>query len=113
MCLSISKSQTRGIIYVDSIKKPYGFRKEDLALLTALSSPAAIAIENALLYSNLEKIVETRTKSLGETEEKLRENEARFKAIFNNMSSGVVVYKAIDNGKDFMILDSEQSGSKN
>jgi signal transduction histidine kinase/ActR/RegA family two-component response regulator len=113
MCVPlVSKSQTRGIIYVDSIKRPYGFRKEDLALLTALSSPAAIAIENALLYSNLEKIVETRTKSLGETKEKLQKNEARFTAIFNNMSSGVVVYKAIDNGKDFIILDSNKADLK-
>jgi hypothetical protein len=113
MCVPlVSKSQTRGIIYVDSVKQPYGFRKEDLALLTALSSPAAIAVENALLYSNLEKIVETRTKTLGETEEKLQKNQARFKAIFNNMSSGVVVYKATDNGKDFLVLDSNKADLK-
>jgi hypothetical protein len=35
------------VIYVDSVKKPHGFRKEDLDLLTALSSPAALAVENA------------------------------------------------------------------
>lgn len=113
MCVPlISKSQTRGVIYVDSIKKAYGFRQEDLALLTALASPAAIAIENALLYSNLEKIVEKRTQSLKETEEKLRENEARFKAIFNNMSSGVVVYQTTNEGKDFFILDLNKADQK-
>ena len=54
MCVPlISKSEIRGVIYVDSLQKPYGFRREDLALLTALSSPAAIAIENALLYERL------------------------------------------------------------
>jgi pSer/pThr/pTyr-binding forkhead associated (FHA) protein len=53
MCVPlISRSQIRGVIYVDS-KKPYGFRREDLYLFTALSYPAAIAIENALLYSDL------------------------------------------------------------
>jgi len=36
---------------VDSITKPYGFRGEDLHLLSAVSSPVAIAIENAFLHS--------------------------------------------------------------
>ena len=56
MCVPlISKSEIRGVIYVDSLQKPYGFRREDLSLLTALSSPAAIAIENALLHERLEE----------------------------------------------------------
>jgi pSer/pThr/pTyr-binding forkhead associated (FHA) protein len=50
MCVPlISRSKMRGVIYVDSISKPHGFRKEDLSLLTALSIPAAYAIENATL----------------------------------------------------------------
>ncbi len=54
MCVPlISKSEIRGVIYVDSLQKPYGFRREDLSLLTALSSPAAIAVENALLHERL------------------------------------------------------------
>jgi 3',5'-cyclic-nucleotide phosphodiesterase len=52
MCVPlISRSQVMGVIYVDSVNKPHGFRKEDLDLLTALSSPAAVAIENSMLYS--------------------------------------------------------------
>jgi 3',5'-cyclic-nucleotide phosphodiesterase len=52
MCVPlISRSKVRGVIYVDSVTSPYGFRKEDLALLTALATPAAIAIDNANLYS--------------------------------------------------------------
>ncbi|MFC1579735.1 FHA domain-containing protein [Thermodesulfobacteriota bacterium] len=55
MCVPlISRGQIRGVIYVDSVNQPFGFRKEDLKLLTALSSPAAIAVENALLHSTLE-----------------------------------------------------------
>jgi GAF domain-containing protein len=45
----VSKTRTMGVIYVDSITRPYGFRKEDLELLNALSSPVAMAIENAEL----------------------------------------------------------------
>lgn len=56
MCVPlISRSQMLGAIYVDSLHKPYGFRKEDLSLLTAFANRAALAIENALLYANLEK----------------------------------------------------------
>jgi PAS domain S-box-containing protein len=106
MCVPlISKSKVRGVIYVDSVDMPHGFRKEDVSLLTALSSSAAMAIENALLYSNLEKLVEERTATLKETEKKLRESEERFKAIFDNMSSGVIVYKVVNDGEDFIILD--------
>ena len=47
----ISRSQVRGVIYLDSFDEPYGFRNEDLSLLTALGTSAAVAIENALLHS--------------------------------------------------------------
>lgn len=51
MCVPvISKSKIRGIIYVDTVTKPHGFRKEDLSLLTALSIPAAYALENASFH---------------------------------------------------------------
>jgi signal transduction histidine kinase/ActR/RegA family two-component response regulator len=106
MCVPlVSKSKIRGAIYVDSVSKPYGFRKEDLSLLSALSSPAAIAIENATLYSKLESLVEDRTKVLMDTQEKLRESETRFKAIFDHMSGGVVVFKPVNDGEDFVILN--------
>jgi len=56
MCVPlISKSQLWGVIYVDSVDKAYGFREEDRDLLSALSSPIALAIENAHLYSNQKK----------------------------------------------------------
>jgi len=105
MCVPlISRSKIRGVIYVDS-KKPHGFRKEDLSLLSSLSSPAAIAIENAMLYSDLEKTIDDRSKILLETEKKLRESQARFKATFDNMSSGLIVYEVVKNGEDFVVLD--------
>jgi pSer/pThr/pTyr-binding forkhead associated (FHA) protein len=47
----ICRSQVRGVIYLDSFAEPYGFRNEDLSLLTALGSTAAVAIENALIHS--------------------------------------------------------------
>ncbi|MBW1800177.1 MAG: FHA domain-containing protein [Deltaproteobacteria bacterium] len=57
MCVPlISRSKLMGVLYVDSINRPFGFRKDDLALLTALGSPAAVAIENASLHASLQKI---------------------------------------------------------
>jgi len=52
MCVPLmNRSRLMGALYVDSITKPYGFRGEDLHLLNAVSSPVAIAIENAFLHS--------------------------------------------------------------
>ena len=110
MCVPLmSKSKIRGAIYVDSISKPYGFRKEDLSLLLALSSPAAIAMENATLYSNLESLVAERTKVLMETQERLSESEARFRAVFDHMSSGVAVFRPVKDGDDFVFLDANRA----
>jgi signal transduction histidine kinase/ActR/RegA family two-component response regulator len=106
MCVPLlSRGKIRGVIYVDSRNVPHGFRKEDLYLLTGLSSPAAISIENALLYANMEKLVESRTRSFKQTEKRLRKSEGRFRAIFDNMQSGVIVYEAEKRGDDFIVLD--------
>ena len=51
MCVPLKyKGKVIGIIYVDSLGLPDGFRSEDLDLLRGLSNTAAIAIQNARLY---------------------------------------------------------------
>jgi len=106
MCVPlISRSKVRGAIYVDSLSIPHGFRKEDLHLLMSIGTPAAIAIENALLYANQEKLVKDRTRTLRQTEKRLRKSEARFRAIFDNMKSGVVVFEVDEHEKNFVILE--------
>lgn len=113
MCVPlISRNKVRGVIYVDSLDAPHGFRKEDLYLLVGLSSPFAIAIENALLYANLEKLVESRTRILHNTERKLRKSESRFRAIFDNMKSGVVVYDVEGDGEGFVVVDLNEAAQK-
>jgi transcriptional regulator with GAF, ATPase, and Fis domain len=50
MCVPMfSRSQLIGLIYVDSLGRPYGFRKEDLPLFTDLSQITALAVKKALL----------------------------------------------------------------
>jgi hypothetical protein len=56
MCVPlIIRSKIWGVIYLDSIQEPHGFREEDLMLITAMSVPIALAIENAWLYSRHRK----------------------------------------------------------
>jgi hypothetical protein len=56
MCVPlISRSKIRGVIYVDTVNEPNGFRKDDLFLLTALSSPTAVVIESAILSLTKDK----------------------------------------------------------
>ncbi|MBC8431778.1 MAG: PAS domain S-box protein [Desulfobacterales bacterium] len=45
-------------------------------------------------------------------EEALQQNEARYKALFNNMNSGVAVYKAESDGEDFFFVDFNKAGEK-
>ncbi|MBW1771571.1 MAG: PAS domain S-box protein [Deltaproteobacteria bacterium] len=81
MCVPlVSKSRIRGVIYVHSVQVPGGFRKDDLHFLTALSSPVALAIENALLY-----------KKRRETEEALRESEEKYRILVENANDAILV----------------------
>jgi len=125
MCVPlISKAATRGVIYVHSIGRPNAFRKDDLFLLTALSSPATLAIENALLYSEsrraqealevlnseLEQRIKGRTAELSdsnallrkevtehrETEEALSKSEESYRFLVENAND--IIYKADSTG---------------
>jgi PAS domain S-box-containing protein len=40
-----------------------------------------------------------------QTEQALRESEEQYRQLFENMSSGVAVYRPVDNGKNFVIVD--------
>jgi sigma-B regulation protein RsbU (phosphoserine phosphatase) len=54
----ISKSQAQGVVYLHSVNTLQEFQIDDLYLLTALSSPAALAIQNASLYSQRKRAEE-------------------------------------------------------
>ena len=69
----ISKTKTMGAIYVHSTKEANGFRKNDLFLLTGLSYPAAVTLENALLYSKRKRAEEALLKARNKLEERVEE----------------------------------------
>ncbi|MFW6147959.1 MAG: ATP-binding protein [Thermodesulfobacteriota bacterium] len=113
MCVPlIYKEEVRGVIYVDSLGRPEGFRKDDLHLLSGLGNTAAVAIENARLYTDLETLVSHRTKQLGKTREQLQDSESRFRALFENMNHGVVIFEAQYNGNDFVVQDVNKAAEK-
>jgi len=119
MCVPlISHEEVRGVIYVHSVNVPQGFQKKDLSLFAALSTPATVAIENALLYhktkraeaalrkarDELEKSVEKRTRELVLTNQKLtteitererseqalRESEERFRNLAASAQDAII-----------------------
>ncbi len=53
LCVPLmSNEKTYGVLYVDSLSQPYGFRKDDLLLLNAMSGALALSIENAQLKND-------------------------------------------------------------
>ncbi len=120
MCVPLmAQSRILGAVYLHSTAVPHGFRKEDLFLLTALSTPAALSIENALLfaqrreaedalreaYKDLEHKIEIRTQDLlkanelllqevkerRHAEEELKETNRFLKSILDSSSSISIV----------------------
>ena len=70
----------------------------------------------AVLIKELKTLRKEREKSAlkGTTEHKqiTKKSEKRFKELFNHISSGVAVYEAKDNGKDFIIRDFNRAAKK-
>jgi len=47
-----------------------------------------------------------------QTEQVIQESESRFRELFNHMSSGVVIYEAKNNGRDFIFKDFNKAAEK-
>jgi len=110
MCVPlICKSRILGVIYVHSIKTPYGFRKEDLYLFTGLSSPAALAIENALLYTSSKETEEALKISQQELGIKVEERTAELSEANKNLR---LAYSQMRDYKDRLsnLLQGEERG---
>ncbi|HHG86660.1 MAG TPA: GAF domain-containing protein, partial [Bacteroidetes bacterium] len=63
----VNQSKLSGILYLENNLTTGGFTRERLAVLDILAAQAAISIENALLYEDLEERVEVRTRELKKT----------------------------------------------
>jgi len=69
----IYQNRLVGVIYLEHDLAEDVFTEDQIQTLKILSSQAAISIENARLYENLEKKVDERTAQLNQANEKLRQ----------------------------------------
>ncbi len=94
-CLPLRhQGQLIGILYLENFLTTNAFTAARLQVLQFLASPIAIAIENALLYQNLEKKVQERTQELSQTLEHLKTTQAQLveaekMASLGNLVAGV------------------------
>ncbi len=55
----IFASRLAGVIYLDSVRIPYGFREDDLTLLMDLGQQIALALEKARFVSDISRVAES------------------------------------------------------
>lgn len=55
----IFASRMAGVIYLDSVHRPYGFREDDLALLMELGQQIALAVEKVRFVADISKVAES------------------------------------------------------
>ncbi|MGB3242369.1 MAG: PAS domain S-box protein, partial [Candidatus Omnitrophota bacterium] len=81
--------------------KEDAFNDREVALLNELARDISLALKG----------IDEEAKRK-EAEKALRKSEKGYKELFEKMSSGVAVYKAVDNGKDFIFEDFNLAGEK-
>ncbi len=87
----LHQSKRIGIIYVENNLTSHAFPEERLHVLTVLTSQAAISLENAELYRNLEQKVAERTQELQQTNVLLDEERQRAQTLLHSiLPAGIV-----------------------
>jgi len=74
LCMPVVyRNHLKGVVYLENNLSDHVFTSERLKILQILSAQAAISIENARLYGNMEDIVKERTNQLNKANEILKE----------------------------------------
>ena len=94
-----------GVIYLENNLAAGAFTSDRLEIVQLISGQAAVSIEKARLYENLEALVEERTRELSDANRKLKEeiderirveealrlSEERYRAVFENTGTAMAV----------------------
>ncbi len=99
------------------LDRPTRFSKKNLIFLSIFFGLLLLLIAMIIGWNrSLRSVVEKKTKELKKevikhdlAKQSIAESENRYRGIFEHTKSGVIVYKAVDNGKDFIGLDSNKS----
>jgi len=91
-----------------SIQKRF-FRKDGTILFTDLSVNTIRKTDGSIdhFFALINDVTEQKL-----AEKALLESEVRFKGMFDNMSSGVAIFKSFNNGEDFIFLQLNRAGQK-
>jgi PAS domain S-box-containing protein len=97
LCLPILKQgSVVGVLYLENRLAAGAFTQSHIALLEMLASQAAISLENAALYTELEQRVEERTRSLSaevaermQTQAQLKQTLTELELVLENASLGI------------------------
>lgn len=86
LCIPIiNRAKLIGVLYLENQLIAGVFTPQRLQILKLLSSQAAISLENAILYANLEKKVEERTQALNAANEELHEKNLRLSTTLDEL----------------------------
>lgn len=100
----VNRGTLVGILYLENNLTPEAFTPDRLELLNVVSAQAAISIENAQLYQNLETKVEERTTQLAEANQEITLLNERLKAENLRMSAELDVTRKLQK----MVLPKER-----
>ncbi|MEW6442052.1 MAG: PAS domain S-box protein [bacterium] len=79
------------------------FRRKDGGACWCLVSATALRDDQGRFAGSFAMLTDITARVVAET--RLREREEQFRQLFDNMSSGVAVYRAVDDGADFVLRD--------
>lgn len=102
MCVPfLINDQVRGALYVESVRQPYSFDRQDLELLAVFAHHVATALDNGRLYEVLDQAAE---RCLAEAQSArydkaaltlaVRQSEKKFRALFEQSTLGTVLINA-------------------